>query len=99
MLRGLSMTTVVRPSGGRGAMDRATTPETDHSRPASSESDQLLQPNDQLVPVHDLAGREEDAGDERVAARGVVADGEGLAEAAEEDLLVGDEPGHPDAVD
>src|SRR4029077_4229530 len=44
------------------------------------------------------ADREQYSGYVRLAARGAVGDGEGLARQAEDDLLVGDEARQPDAV-
>src|SRR3989304_10572473 len=57
------------------------------------ETDELVEAAHQLSTVHHFAHRQEDAWHEGLAASGVVADGEGLPQTAEDDLLVGHQTG------
>src|SRR5687768_12908824 len=63
---------------------------------ASRQPEQRLEPDREAGPRQDGTRRHQHARDERASVRRVVTDRQGLALAAEDDLLVGDEPGEPD---
>ena len=63
------------------------------------EVEEFVEADYEVVEGHDAAGGEDDAGHVAVAAGAVLAEGEGLPKAAEEDFLVGYQAGQPDRVD
>ncbi len=67
-----------------------------HAAPPSSRS---VEPDDEPAPRADAPDRKQHAGHERIAAQRIVAYREDLALAAEEHLLVRDEPAQANAVD
>src|SRR3954452_15161699 len=64
----------------------------------SVEWQELLEPHGQPGPAADVADPDEDARCERGTVEGVVTDRQRLPEAAEDDLLVGDQPTDAEAV-
>src|SRR3954464_12927019 len=67
--------------------------------PGGSQPERLLQPDGQAGMVEHPPHAEHDTRHERLPRERVVADGEGLAVAAEQHLLVRDEPGQADRMD
>ncbi len=68
------------------------------SSAAQSRSRKCSRPKVRPGVVHHAADAEQDARHEAAVVQGVVADGEGLALAAEQHLLVGEQAAQPDGV-